>query len=338
MNKINLIPKNPSVMHENIEEESCTLNFEFGEQLILPEGCCDEDFLLYSDNTSLSVPYIEQTSEIELDSGTLLFEDENEVGYFQRYPTNEESSSLVKNASCYLVGNPITLEESSTESAPVDNNLKNTFQYSPSDNDFLVTNVMRNNLETEDISLMDENCSNFYLGLNDQILKSNVHKPTNSKCKHVNKNVTTAYLPSANQLFKDNSNNNNNITPHLDVEANIPTVIIDQSRVQSPKKSREKNNIVQVEVYQEEKQTKEAKKYVCQVCRKTFTRAYNLRVHQRLHTGEAPYTCKICNSKFRDSSQHKRHEKMCQGMYNYKCAVCKKVPCLFNMTQSFLYL
>ena len=51
------------------------------------------------------------------------------------------------------------------------------------------------------------------------------------------------------------------------------------------------------------------KRYICPTCAKVFNRADNLRVHQRIHSGERPFSCAICGEKFRLKCLLKSHMK-----------------------------
>lgn len=63
-------------------------------------------------------------------------------------------------------------------------------------------------------------------------------------------------------------------------------------------------------------------KYLCDMCDKSFTRAYNLRSHQRTHTDERPFVCTTCGKSFARQHDRKRHEELHTGK---KLFICKGV-------------
>ncbi|ODV57936.1 C2H2-type zinc finger protein ASCRUDRAFT_40106, partial [Ascoidea rubescens DSM 1968] len=59
--------------------------------------------------------------------------------------------------------------------------------------------------------------------------------------------------------------------------------------------------------------------FTCDKCQKSFSRAYNLKSHQKTHSNEKPFPCKICGRPFARQHDRKRHEFLHQGIRNYKC-------------------
>ncbi|ODQ52866.1 hypothetical protein SAICODRAFT_45972, partial [Saitoella complicata NRRL Y-17804] len=61
--------------------------------------------------------------------------------------------------------------------------------------------------------------------------------------------------------------------------------------------------------------------YICDYpnCNKRFTRAYNLRSHQRTHTNERPFLCSHCNKSFARQHDRRRHEQLHSGVKAYAC-------------------
>lgn len=69
---------------------------------------------------------------------------------------------------------------------------------------------------------------------------------------------------------------------------------------------------------------------VCEKCKATFSSAYALRKHQRVHTRDKPFSCDFCGSRFSQWGNLRHHIQRHLGISPYACPYCKKTfiaPC-----------
>ncbi|KAK3739803.1 hypothetical protein QZH41_000711 [Actinostola sp. cb2023] len=84
------------------------------------------------------------------------------------------------------------------------------------------------------------------------------------------------------------------------------------------------------------------KPHVCDICGKTYARAFTLKTHKRVHTGERPYTCKVCHKKFAQGGGLDSHMRfrlyldMCQSQesINTKCSC---IECVHSCPEACKY-
>ena len=76
------------------------------------------------------------------------------------------------------------------------------------------------------------------------------------------------------------------------------------------------------------------KPFACKDCDKKFTQSKRLKIHERRHSGEKPFTCKYCDKNFITSHELKIHERFHTGEKTFSCKYCDKK---FKFQELFLW-
>ena len=64
------------------------------------------------------------------------------------------------------------------------------------------------------------------------------------------------------------------------------------------------------------------KSHRCTVCKKAFTKPFQLKEHFRIHTGEEPFSCDTCGATFKNKNHLTCHERIHTGAKPYVCGIC----------------
>eukprot|EP01119_Soliformovum_irregulare_P020199 TRINITY_DN6508_c0_g1_i1.p1 TRINITY_DN6508_c0_g1~~TRINITY_DN6508_c0_g1_i1.p1 ORF type:complete len:176 (+),score=12.31 TRINITY_DN6508_c0_g1_i1:61-528(+) len=115
---------------------------------------------------------------------------------------------------------------------------------------------------------------------------------------------------------KDEGNNNNDQTASASI---IGEEIMLEHADTEPSKDEDYTETSDPSNEEEEgEDATEQRPFMCPECGRGFTRSYDLKVHQRIHTNERPYQCRAegCDKTFSRSSSVREHERNVHKLFS----------------------
>jgi hypothetical protein len=254
--------------------------------------------------------------------------------------------------------------DKTTEVNDDNNNTENKNENSKNNNNNNISNITVeanlndniNNIHSNDNNLdksLIENSNNTENELsnttkNKMVIKEGKEKAIDEQKLNDSEKITK---PKRSRKRKTKENNNNEIRKTINKKLKLEEHIeidgdSDSSKVVNVKKemnSNENHNSEKtVDTKDKDKQiniyngrvTKNPRIFECKFkgCNKAFTKAHNLRSHERSHMNDRPYSCKYCEKSFVRQYDLLRHERIHTGVKPY---VCKKCFAAFSRNDAY---
>ena len=92
------------------------------------------------------------------------------------------------------------------------------------------------------------------------------------------------------------------VKKHLLIHSNRQKLQCDKCDYQTRDKAQLKRHM-----FSHEEDQSEGRKFVCNICQKTWFTKQSLKEHLMVHAGIKPYKCNLCNGAFSNYSGHRQH-------------------------------
>ena len=92
------------------------------------------------------------------------------------------------------------------------------------------------------------------------------------------------------------------VKKHLLIHSNRQKLQCDKCDYQTRDKAQLKRHM-----FSHEEDQSEGRKFICNICQKTWFTKQSLKEHLMVHAGIKPYKCNLCNGAFSNYSGHRQH-------------------------------